>query len=67
MTTLSNNVGWFLGIFVFVALFTGSSLLFSGETKAKVNTVPFSDLTDQDVDYILSVKAGMQAQKNENL
>jgi len=59
---LSHNTSWFIGIFAFVALFTGTSMLTSNLTDQQ-GMVQFSDLTDSDIDTILAVKAGMQAQE----
>jgi len=59
---ISHNTSWFIGIFTFVALFTGTSMLTSnlGDQQGMVQ---FSDLTDSDIDTILAVKAEMQTQK----
>lgn len=59
--SFSQNKNWFLGIVAFVALFTGSSVLFSSELSDQSVSVPFSDLTDSDFDMILAVKAEMHA------
>ncbi len=58
---LFQNTRWFLGIFAFVALFTGSSMLIANDLGDQPGSIQFSDLTDSDVDMILSVKAEMQA------
>lgn len=58
---LFQNTGWFLGIFAFVALFTGSSMLIANDLGDQPGAIQFSDLTDSDVDMILSVKAEMRA------
>ena len=60
---LFQNKGWFLGIFAFVALFTGSSMLFTNDLAAQPGFIQFSDLTSSDIDIILAVKAEMQAAK----
>jgi len=59
---LSHNTSWFVGIFAFVALFTGSSML-SSDFSNQRSMNQFSDLTDSDIDMILAVKAEMQAAK----
>jgi hypothetical protein len=59
---LSHNTSWFIGIFVFVALFTGSSMLTSDFSNQQAMN-QFADLTDSDIDVILAVKAEMQAAK----
>ena len=56
---LSQNTSWFIGIFAFVALFTGSSMLTS-DMNDQPGMNQFSDLTDSDIDMILAVKAEMQ-------
>ncbi len=60
---LFHNTGWFIGIFAFVALFTGSSMMFTGNFADQPGPMQFSDLTDSDIDMILAVKAEMQAAK----
>ena len=60
---LFQNKGWFLGIFTFVALFTGSTMLFSSELNDQPGMIQFSDLSDSDVEMILAVKAEMRAAK----
>ena len=60
---LLQNKSWFLGIFAFVALFTGSTLLFSGELNDQPESIQFSKLSDSDIEMILAVKAEMQAAK----
>ena len=60
---LFQNQGWFLGIFTFVALFTGSTVLFSGELNDQPGMIQLSDLTDTDIEMILAVKAEMQEAK----
>lgn len=57
------NTGWFIGIFAFVALFTGSSMIIAGNQGDQPGMIQFSDLTDSDIDIILAVKAEMQAAK----
>ncbi|MCW8852191.1 MAG: hypothetical protein OQK44_05950 [Gammaproteobacteria bacterium] len=59
---LSHNTSWFIGIFAFVALFTGSSMLTSDFSNQQAMN-QFADLTDSDIDVILAVKAEMQAAK----
>jgi hypothetical protein len=59
----NQNKGWFLGIFVFVALFTGSSFFIADAADDQTGMMQFSDLTDSDIDAILAVKAEMQAAK----
>ncbi len=60
---LFQNKAWFLGVFTFVALFTGSTVLFSGELNDQPSLIQFSDLTDSDIEMILAVKAEMQEAK----
>jgi len=60
---LSQNTGWFIGIFAFVALFTGSSMMIAGTQGDQPGLIQFSDLTDSDIDMILAVKAEMHAAK----
>lgn len=60
---LFQNKTWFLGVFTFVALFTGSTVLFSGELNDQPSLIQFSDLTDSDIEMILAVKAEMQEAK----
>ena len=57
------NKSWFLGIFAFVALFTGSSMLIADDLGDQPGLIQFSDLTDSDIDMILAVKAEMKAAK----
>ncbi len=57
----SKNKGWFVGIFAFVALFTGSSMIFSSEMDEQPSYIQFSNLSDSDLDMILAVKAEMRA------
>ena len=59
----NQNKGWFIGIFVFVALFTGSSFFIADAADDQTGMMQFSDLTDSDIDAILAVKAEMQAAK----
>ncbi len=61
--SLFRNTGWFIGIFAFVALFTGSSMMIAGDRGDQPGMIQFSDLTDSDIDMILAVKAEMQAAK----
>jgi len=56
----SHNKRWFLGIFAFVALFTGSSLFLASASDDQTGMIQFSDLSDTDIDAILGVKAEMQ-------
>ncbi len=60
---LYQNKGWFLGIFAFVALFTGSSMLITDSLSDQPVSIQFSNLTDSDIDMILAVKAEMKAAK----
>ena len=60
---LGQNKSWFLGIFTFVALFTGSTMLFSGELNDQPGAIHLSDLTDADIEMILAVKAEMKEAK----
>ena len=62
---LSQNTSWFIGIFAFVALFTGSSMLTS-DMNDQPGMNQFSDLTDSDIDMILAVKTEMQEAKIES-
>ena len=59
----NQNKGWFLGIFVFVALFTGSSFFIADAADEQTDMMQFSDLSDSDIDAILAVKAEMQSAK----
>ena len=61
--SLFQNKTWFLGVFTFVALFTGSTVLFSGELNDQPSSIQFSDLTVSDIEMILAVKAEMQEAK----
>ena len=58
----NQNTSWFLCIFAFVALFTGSSFL-TNELGNQSGAIQFSSLTDADIDTIIAVKAEMQAAK----
>lgn len=58
---LFQNTTWFLGVFTFVALFTGSSLLFSGELNDQPGMIQFSNLSDSDIEMIIAVKEEMRA------
>ncbi len=60
---LFNNTGWFLGIFAFVALFAGTSMLLANHQGEHSGLIQFSDLSDSDIDMILAVKAEMHAAK----
>ena len=60
---LFKNTSWFLGIFAFVALFTASSMLVANDLDDQPGPIQFSNLTDADIDMILSVKAEMRAAK----
>ncbi len=60
---LSQNKSWIFGIFAFVALFTGSSMLLSDAQSDQPTLIQFSDLSDSDIDKIIAVKAEMQAAK----
>ena len=62
---LFQNKGWFLGIFAFVALFTGSSMLIANDLGDQPVAIQFSNLTDSDIDMILAVKAEMRAAKSQ--
>jgi len=57
------NKSWFVGIFAFVTLFTGSSMMFSPEMDEQPSMIQFANLTDSDIDRILAVKAEMRAAK----
>ena len=57
---LSQNTSWFLGIVAFVALFTGSSMLVNNDSSDQQSMIPFSDLSNADIDRIIAVKAKMQ-------
>lgn len=56
----SQNKRWFLGIFAFVALFTGSSFFLASASGDHTGMIQFSDLSDSEIDAILAVKAEMQ-------
>lgn len=60
---LSQNTSWFLGIVAFVALFTGSSMLVNNDPSDQQGMIPFSDLSDADIDRIIAVKTEMQVAK----
>ena len=60
---LFQNKSWFLGICAFVALFTGSSMLYTNNLGDQPGMIQFSDLSDSDIDAILAVKAEMLAAK----
>ena len=60
---LNQNIGWFMGIFAFVALFAGSSSFLANDANAQSAAIQFSNLSDADIDMILSVKAEMRAAK----
>ena len=60
---LSQNISWFFGIFAFVALFTGSSMMLNRNLDDQPGINQFSRLSDADIDMILSVKAEMQSAK----
>ena len=62
---LSQNKSWFLGVFTFVALFTGSTMLFSGELNDQPELIQFSNLTDSDIATIIAVKEEMRAARNK--
>jgi len=63
---LFKNTGWFIGIVAFVALFTGSSMLFANNQGDQPDSIQFSDLSDSDIDMILAIKAEMQAAKTQS-
>ena len=58
---LSQNTGWFIGIVAFVALFTGSSMMLTNDIGDQPGIGQFANLSDADIDMILSVKAEMQS------
>jgi hypothetical protein len=58
---LSQNTGWFIGIVAFVALFTGSSMMLTNDHGDQPGIGQFTNLSDADIDMILSVKAEMQS------
>ncbi len=60
---LPQNKGWFFGVFAFVALFTGSSMMLNSNLDEQPGLIQFSDLSDSDVDMILAVKAEMREAK----
>ena len=60
---LFHDKGWFLGVVAFVMLFTGSTMLFSGELTDQSGLIKLSDLSDSDIEMILAVKTEMQAAK----
>jgi len=60
---LHQNKSWFLGIFAFVALFAGSSMLLTDTQGDQSTMIQFSDLSDSDIDNIIAVKAEMHAAK----
>lgn len=62
MNSLQNK-GWFFGVFAFVALFTGSSMMLNANLDEQPGLIQFSDLSDTDVDLILAVKAEMREAK----
>jgi len=60
---LHHNKSWFFSIFATVALFAGGSFIVSGENYTDAEMIQFSDLSDDEIDMILAVKAEMQAAK----
>jgi len=60
---LFHDKGWFLGGVAIVMLFTGSTMLFSGELTDQSVMIKLSDLSDSDIEMILAVKTEMQAAK----
>jgi len=59
--SLHNNLSWAMGIFAFVVLFAGGSYVHGSGAAPEFELVPFSELTNDDVGLIISVKAEMQA------
>ncbi len=59
--TLQNNKSWLLGIFASVMLITGGSYFYSDANAADASMIQFADLSNADIDLILSVKAKMNA------
>ncbi|HHJ36176.1 MAG TPA: hypothetical protein ENJ87_10470 [Gammaproteobacteria bacterium] len=56
---LQNNMGWLFSVFAFVTLFAGGSFVFIGDNASQSEQVPFSMLSEADVDMILAVKEEM--------
>jgi len=62
---LNNNKSWLFSVFAFVTLFAGSSFLFIGNSEAQGDQVPFSSLSDADVEMILAVKEEMREARHQ--
>jgi hypothetical protein len=58
--SMHQDKNWLLGIVAFVALFTGSTMLFSGELNDQPESIQFSALSDADINMILAVKEEMR-------
>ena len=63
--SLNNNKSWLFSIFAFVTLFAGSSFLFIGDSVAQDDQVPFSTLSDADIEMILAVKEEMREARKQ--
>ena len=57
-----HDTSWLLSIVVAVMLFTGGSYLFIDNNVSEM--IQISDLSDADIDMILTVKAEMYAAQN---
>ncbi len=62
---IQNNITWLFGIFAVVALFSGSSFIYSEKTN-KSEMIQFADLSDADINLILAVKAKMDTARINN-
>jgi len=62
---LNNNKSWFFSVCAFVMLFAGSSFLFIGDSVAQGDRVPFSALSDADIEMILAVKEEMRDARDQ--
>lgn len=66
MSTLHQNRHWLFGIFTFVMLFTGTSLMLEYKAPSQSGLANFSALTDADLDLITAVKAEMRASRQSD-
>lgn len=57
---LQNNLSWFFSIFIFVSLFVGGSYLYGDDTYTDMETIQFSQLSNADMDLIISIKDEMR-------
>ncbi|MBL4711230.1 MAG: hypothetical protein JKX75_01785 [Gammaproteobacteria bacterium] len=61
---LQNNLSWFFSIAVFVSLFVAGSYLYGYGSEADLEMIQFSELSNTDMDLIISVKEEMRAATN---